>query len=273
MKYIHEKMEAGKANCFRKDDQGVIWFEDLIVVPKDVDVRQQILDEAHLSRYSIHPGSTKMYQDLKQHYWWTKMKIEIARYVAKCDTCRRVKAIHLKVVGPLQSLLIPTWKWEDISMDFILGLPKTAKGFDSIWVIIDRLTKTAHFLPVKVKYPVVAYAELYIARILSLHGVPKTIVSDPGPQFVSKFWEDLHKSLGTILLHSSAYHPQTSGQTKRVNQILEDMLRACVIEFPQKWDDCLPLAEFSYNNSYQEGIKMATFEALYGRRCRTPLNW
>jgi hypothetical protein len=117
------------------------------------------------------------------------------------------------------------------------------------------------------------YAELYIARILSLHRVPKTIVSDRGPQFVSKFWEELHKSLGTKLLHSSAYHPQTSGQIERVNQILEDMLRACVLEFLQKWDDCLPLAEFSYNNNYQESIKMAPFEALYGRQCRTPLNW
>jgi hypothetical protein len=214
-----------------------------------------------------------MYHDLKLHYWWTKMKIEIAHYVARCDTCRRVKAIHMKTASPLQSLPIPTWKWEDISMDFIVGLPRTAKGYDSIWVIIDRLTKIAHFLPVKTYYPVLTYAQMYIARILSLHGVPKTIVSDRGPQFVSKFWEELHKSLGTKLLHSSAYHPQTSGQTERVNQILEDMLRACVMEFPQKWDDCLPLAEFSYNNSYQESIKMAPFEALYGRRCRTPLNW
>jgi hypothetical protein len=250
----------------------VIWFKDRIVVPKDAEVRQQILDEAHLSRYSIHPKSTKMYQDLKQHYWWTKMKIEIAHYVAKCDTCRRVKAVHMKVAGPLQSLPIPTWKWEDINMDFIVGLPRTAKGFDSIWVMIDRLTKTAHFLLVKVKYPVVAYAEFYVARILSLHGVPKTIVSDRGPQFVSKFWEELHKSLYTKLLHSSAYHHQTSGQTERVNQIHEDMLRACVLDLSQKWDDCLPLAEFSYNNSYQESIKMAPFEALYGRQFRIPLN-
>jgi hypothetical protein len=120
---------------------------------------------------------------------------------------------------------------------------------------------------------VATYAELYIARVLSLHGVPKMIVLDRGPQFMSKFWEELHKALDTKLLHSSAYNPQTSGQTERVNQILEDMLRACALEFPQKWDDCLPLAEFSYNNSYQESIKMAPFEALYGRRCRTPLNW
>jgi hypothetical protein len=162
MKHIHEKIEADKANCFRKDDQGIVWFNDRIVVPKDVEVHQQILDETHLSRYFIHPRSTKMYQDFKQHYWWTKMKIEITRYVARCDTCRRVKAIHMKTARTLQPLPIPTWKWEDISMDFIVGLPRTTKGFDSIWVIIDRLTKIAHFPPVKTKYIVVAYAELYI---------------------------------------------------------------------------------------------------------------
>jgi hypothetical protein len=128
MKHIREKIRAGKAKCFKEDDQGVVWFNNRIVVPKNEELRQQILEEAHLSRYSIHPGSTKMYQDLKQHYWWTKMKIEIARYVARCDTCRRVKAIHMKTAGPLQSLPIPTWKWEDISMDFIVGLPRPPKG-------------------------------------------------------------------------------------------------------------------------------------------------
>jgi hypothetical protein len=241
MKYIHEKMEADKANCFRKDDQGVIWFKYHIVVPKDAELRQQILHEAHLSRYPIHPGSTKMYQDLKQQYWWTKMKIEIACYVAKCDICRRVKVVHMKTAGPLQSLPIPTWKWEDISMDFVVGLPKTSKGYDSIWVIVVRLTKIAHFIPVKVKYLVVTYAELYIARILSLHGVPKTIVSNRGAVICIQVWEELHKSLGTKLLHSSVYHHQTSGQIERVNQILEDMLRACCwapssSEGPQKHD-------------------------------------
>jgi hypothetical protein len=152
-------------------------------------------------------------------------------------------------------------------------LPKTAKGFDSIWVIVDRLTKTAHFLPVKLLYPASTYAKIYFDRILSLHGVPKTIVSDRGTQFVSQFWKCLHESLGTKLLYSTAYHPQTGGQTERVNQTLEDLLRSCALNFPDKWDDCLPLAEFSYNNSYQESIKMAPFEALYGRRCRTPLHW
>ena len=130
---------------------------------------------------------------------------------------------------------------------------------------MDRLTKSAHFLPVKTTYLTKQYAELYINHILCLHGVPKTIISDCGTQFIARFWEQLHACLETHLICSSAYHPQTDGQTERINQILEDMLRACVLTYPQKWDQCLPLAEFSYNNSYQESIKIAPFEALYGR--------
>ena len=201
------------------------------------------------------------------------MKIEIASYVAKCDTCRRIKASHLPSASVLQPLQIPAWKWEDIGMDFITGLPRTPQGYDSIWVIVDRLTKSAHFLPVKTTYPAKRYAELYLEKIVCLHGVPKTIISDRGTQFTSRFWEQLQGCLGTKLIRSSAYHPQTDGQTERVKQILEDMLRATVMHFDKSWDKCLPLAEFSYNNSYQASLKMAPFEALYGRRCRTPLHW
>src|SRR5579883_1978681 len=201
------------------------------------------------------------------------MKREVAKYVSECDTCQRIKASHLKAAGPLQPLPIPSWKWEDISMDFIVGLLTTSHRHDSIWVIVDRLTKTAHFIPVHTIYTAKKYAELYMDRIVCLHGVPKTIISDRGSQFVARFWEQLQESLGTRLIRSSAYHPQTDGQTKRVNQILEDMLRACVIHYDKNWDKCLSLAEFSYNNSYQASLKMAPFEALYGRRCRTPLNW
>jgi len=259
--------------CFHLDGEGVLWFKNRLVVPKDLELRKQILDEAHLSRYSIHPGSNKMYQDRRQQFWWTRMKREVAKYVSECDVCRRVKASHLKPAGMLQHLDIPSWKWEDISMDFIVGLPPTSKGYDSIWVIVDRLTKSAHFLPVKTRYSSHQYAEIYMARIVSLHGVPKTIISDRGSQFVAHFWEQLHASLGTQFIRSSACHPQTDGQIERINQILEDMLRACVLSYSKKWDECLPLVEFSYNNSYQESIKMAPFEALYGRRCRTPVNW
>jgi transposase InsO family protein len=231
------------------------------------------MDEAHLSKFAMHPGSMKMYEDLKQNFWWTRMKREIAKYVSECDICQRVKASHLKTVGILQPLPIPSWKWEDISMDFIVGLPNTSLRHDSIWVIVDRLTKTAHFLPVHTTYNAKKYAEIYLDQIVRLHGIPKTIISDRGAQFVAWFWEQLQDALGTKLIRSSAYHPQIDGQIERVNQILEDMLRACILQYDKNWDKCLSLAEFAYNNSYQTSLKMAPFEALYGRQCRTPLIW
>jgi transposase InsO family protein len=158
-------------------------------------------------------------------------------------------------------------------MDFIVGLPLTTRKKDSILVIVDRLTKTAHFIAVHTTYSVQHYVELYMDHIVRLHGIPKTIISDRGTQFVARFWEQLHECLGTKLIRSSSYHPQTDGQTERIKQILEDMLRTSILHFDKSWDKCLSLAEFSYNNSYQANLKMATFDALYGRRCRTPLNW
>jgi hypothetical protein len=194
-------------------------------------------------------------------------------YVALCDTCQRVKAEHQRPAGLLQPIKIPEWKWEEIGMDFIVGLSRTQAGYDSIWVIVDRLTKVAHFIPVKTTYSDAKIAELYISRIVCLHGVPKKIVSDRGSQLTSKFWEKLQKSMDTKLNFSSAYHPRTDGQTERTNQILEDILRTCALKYENSWDKSLPYAEFSYNNSYQASIKMALFEALYGRQCRTPLFW
>jgi hypothetical protein len=214
-----------------------------------------------------------MYQDLKEQFWWHGMKREIAFYIARCDVCQCVKAEHQRPAGLLQPLKVPMWKWEEVSMDFITGLPRSKRGHDSIWVIVDRLTKVAHFIPVKTTHNGRELTDLYISRIVSLHGVPKTIVSDHGTQFTSQFWAKLHEALGTKLSFSTAYHPQTGGQTERVNQILEDMLRACILSYGAKWEDCLPFAEFSYNNSYQASLQMAPFEALYGRKCRTPLNW
>jgi hypothetical protein len=143
---LNQKVD--KYKCFRQDNKGILWFEDGLVVPKDPEIRKKILDEAHLSKFSMHPGSNKMYHDLRSLYWWTRMKREIAKYVSKCDTCQRIKASDLKIAGTLQPLPIPSWKWEDISMDFIVGLPNTSRHHNSIWVIMDRLTKTAHFLPV-----------------------------------------------------------------------------------------------------------------------------
>jgi hypothetical protein len=179
--------QEAKYRCFHTDHQGVLWFNNHIVVPKNHQLRKQILDEAHLSKFSIHPGSTKMYQDLRRNFWWTRMKRKIAKYLSECDTYQRVKASHLKVSGTLQPLPIPSWKWEDISMDFIVGLPNTSQKHDSIWVITARLTKTAHFLPVHTTYSTKKYAEVYLDQIVRLHGVPKTIISDRGAQFIARF--------------------------------------------------------------------------------------
>jgi transposase InsO family protein len=158
-------------------------------------------------------------------------------------------------------------------MDFIVGLLHTQAGYDLIWVIVDRLTKVAHFIPVKTTYSSAKLAELYMSRIVCLHGVPKKIVLDRGSQFTSKFWEKLHESVGNKLNFSSAYHPQTDEQTERTNQILEDMLRAYAPKYGKSWYMSLPYTEFSYNNGYQASIEMAPFGALYGRQCRTPLFW
>jgi hypothetical protein len=270
---IRDTMERGKAPDFTENDQGMIWFKKRICVLDVGDLQKTILREAHDSAYSIHPGSTKMYQDLKERYWWYGMKRDVAAHVALCDTCHQVKAKHQKPAGLLQPLKVPEWKWEEIGMDFIVGLPRTPAGYDSIWVIVDRLTNVAHFILVKITHSGARLAELYMSQIVCLHGVPKRIVSDRGTQFTSRFWEKLHKSMDTKLNFSSAYHPQTDGQTERTNQILEDMLIACALKHGGSWDKSLIYAEFSYNNNYQASLKMAPFEALYGRKCRTSLYW
>jgi transposase InsO family protein len=173
----------------------------------------------------------------------------------------------------LQSLQIPQWKWDEIRMDFIVGLPRTRANYDSICVVVDRLTKATHFILVKTTYNCAVLAELYMSRIVCLHGVAKKIISDQGIQFTSHFWQQLHEALDTHLKFSSAYHPQTDGQTERTNQILEDMFRACALQYKSGWDKRLPYAEFSYNNIYQDSLKMAPLQALYGTNCRTPLHW
>ncbi|KAI3712432.1 hypothetical protein L1987_70988 [Smallanthus sonchifolius] len=199
------------------------------------------------------------------------MKKDIALYVAKCLTCSKVKAEHQRPSGLLEQPEIPVWKWENLAMDFITKLPRTSSGYDSIWVIIDRLTKSAHFLPIREDYRVKKLARIYIDEIVSRHGVPLNIISDRDARFTSQFWQSLQTALGTRLDLSTAYHPQTDGQTERTIQNLEDMLRACVIDFGGNWDSHLSLIEFSYNNSYHTSINMAPFEALYGRKCRSPI--
>ena len=260
-------------NGFVKRPDGVLCFKERSWIPLYGGIRDLIMHESHKSKYSIHPGSDKMYQDLKKLYWWPDMKAEIARYVSKCLTCSKVKAEYQKPSGLLQQPEIPQWKWERITMDFVTKLPKTAGGYDAIWVIVDRLTKSAHFIPIRETYSMDQLTRLYIKEIASKHGAPVSIISDRDSRFTSNFWQSLQDSFGSKLDMSTAYHPQTDGQSERTIQTLEDMLRACVIDFGNGWANHLPLIEFSYNNSYHTSIKAAPFEALYGRKCRSPVCW
>jgi hypothetical protein len=185
----------------------------------------------------------------------------------------RVKVGHQQPAGLLQPLKVPEWKWEEIGKDVIMGLPRNQKGYNSIWVVVDRLAKDTHFIPVKRTYVGPQLAELYISRIVCLHGVPKKIMFDRGTKLTSKFWERLHESTDTKLNFSLVYQHQTHGQTEQVNQIHEDMLKLCALQYGRSRDKSLPYVEFSCDNSCQESLKMTPFKMLYGRRCRTLIFW
>nr|GEW20359.1 reverse transcriptase domain-containing protein [Tanacetum cinerariifolium] len=209
------------------------------------DLRSVIMNESYKSKYFIHPGSKKMYQDMKKLYWWPNMKADIATYVSKCLTCAKIKAEHQRPLVLLVQPAIPEWKWDNITMDFITKLPKSSQGFDTIWVIVDRLTKSSHFLPIRENDPLDELARLYLNRIVARQGILVSIICDRDGRFISNFSKSFQKDLGTNLSMSTAYHLKTDGQSERAIQTLEDMLRACA----------------------------APYEALYGRKCRSPVCW
>ncbi|GKB80606.1 reverse transcriptase domain-containing protein [Tanacetum coccineum] len=227
-------LQKGLDEMIEQRSDGTLYYLDRIWVPLKGDLRTLIMNEAHKSKYSVHLGADKMYYDMRDMYWWPGMKKDIAEYVSKCLTCLKVKAEHQRPSGLLQQPEILVWKWEGIVMDFVTKLPRTS-----------------------------------IAR----HGVPISIISDRDSRFTSRFWQSTQKALGTRLDMSTAYHPQTDGQSKRTILTLKDMLRACVLEFGGSWDVHLPLVEFSYNNSYHASVRCAPFEALYGKKCRSPIMW
>ncbi|GJY06798.1 ty3-gypsy retrotransposon protein [Tanacetum coccineum] len=266
-------LQKGLDEMIEQRSDGTLYYLDRIWVPLKGEVRTLIMDEAHKSKYYVHPGADKMYYDLRDRYWWPGMKKDIAEYVSKCLTCLKVKAEHQRPSGLLQQPEIPVWKWKGIAMDFVTKLPRTSSGHDTIWVIVDRLTKSAHFLPMREDYKMDRLARLYLNEIVARHGVPISIISDRDSRFTSRFWQSMQEALGTRLDMSTAYHPQTDGQSERTIQTLEDMLRACVLDFGGSWDVHLPLVEFSYNNSYHSSVRCAPFEALYGRKCRSPIMW
>ncbi|GKE15632.1 putative reverse transcriptase domain-containing protein, partial [Tanacetum coccineum] len=228
---LNAQTEARKPENFKGEDvggmiikeklepraDGTLCLNNRSLLPCFGDLRTLIMHESHKPKYSVHLCFDKMYQDMKKLYWWPNLKADITTY----------------------------WKWDYITMDFITKLPKTSSGYDTIWVIVDRLTKSAYFLPMKETDSMERLTRLYMKEV----------------------------GLGTLLDMSTAYHPQTDGQSERTIQTLEDMLRACVLDFRNGWDRYLPLIELSYNNNYHTSIKAAPFEALYGQKCRSPVCW
>ncbi|KAG2383927.1 uncharacterized protein HKW66_Vig0153100 [Vigna angularis] len=214
---ILSTLSSDQAKEFNTGTDDLLRYMDRTCVPNDGELKRIILEEAHHS--------------------------------PSCLTCQRAKAEHQRPGGLLQQLEIPEWKWDSISMDFVTHLPRTVRNHDSIWVIVDRLTKSAHFLAVNLKMSMTNLAKLYIKEIVRLHGVPSSIISDRDTRFTSRFWQSLQGELGSKLQMSSAYHPQTDGQSERTIQTLEDLLRTCVLDHLGAWDEVLPLVEFTYNNS------------------------
>jgi hypothetical protein len=217
----------------------------------------------HNVPYAGHPGYQKTIVVVKSQYYWPGMKKKVVDFIVRCLECQKVKVEHRHPAGLLQPLPIPKWKWEVVTMDFITKIPITNKQHDSIMVVVDKLIKAAHFILVKLTHKAVNIVDVYMREIARLHGIPKTIVSDRDPNFTSKFWKGLFNGFGTYLNFSTAYHPESNGQTERVNQVIEDMLRMYVMDKPSKWEYYLHLVEFTYNNGYQ---KMSPFESLYGKK-------
>ncbi|GJR80759.1 putative reverse transcriptase domain-containing protein [Tanacetum coccineum] len=225
---------------------GTLCFNGMSWLPCYGNLRTVIMHESHKSKYSIHLGSDNMYQDMKKLYWWPNMKANIATYASKCLTCAKVKVEHQRPSGLLVQPDIPQRKWDNIIMDFVMKLPRETD-------LMDKLLR------------------MYLKEVVTRHGIPLSIICDCDPRFASNFWRSLQNALGTSLDMSTAYHPQTDGQSERTIQTLKDMLHSCAIDFGKGWINHLPLVEFSYNNIYHASIKAAPFEALYGRKCRSPV--
>ncbi|GJS34423.1 putative reverse transcriptase domain-containing protein [Tanacetum coccineum] len=250
-----EERKPVRARNQKEDVGGVYWLKN----SKD--------PKKKLRKGKVEPTSRGMenyvlkWQELVTMLWRLK----------DCDHAR--EAEHQRPSGLLVQPEIPQWKWDNIMMDFVTKLPKSSQGYDTIWVIVDRLTKSAIFMPMRETDPMDKLARMYLKEVVTKHGIPVSIICDRDPRFASNFWRSLQKTLGTSLDMSTAYHPQTDEQSEKTIQTLEDMLRACVIDFGNGWVKHLPLVEFSYNNSYHASIKAAPFEALYGRKCRSPVCW
>ena len=218
-----------------------------------------------------HFGAKKIEQVLADHFFWPKMRRDVERHVLRCITCHKAKSC-LNHYGLYTPLPIPSVPWEDISMDFVLCLPRTKRGRDSIFVVVDRFSKMAHFIPCHKSDDASHIVELFFRKIVRLHGVPRTIVSDHDTKFLSYFWKTLWGKLGTRLLFSTTCHPQIDGQTEVVNRTLSTLLRAVLKKNLKLWEESLPHVEFAYNRAVHSTTKFCPFKIVYGFKPSAPID-
>ncbi|KAK1648935.1 hypothetical protein QYE76_066740 [Lolium multiflorum] len=255
--YFSEKLSGAKLNY--------------PIYDKELYALIRVLEESHAGGLMGHFGREKTLLMLADHFYWPKMRRDVDRYVKRCITCNKSKS-KLKPHGLYTPLPAPTTPWEDISMDFVLGLPRTKRGHDSIFVVVDRFSKMSHFIACHKSDDASHIANLFFREIVRLHGVPKTIVSDRDVKFMSYFWKTLWRKLGTKLLFSTTCHPQTDGQTEVVNRTLSQLLRSMIKKNLKEWEECLPHVEFAYNRAVHSTTELCPFEVVYGFKPITPLD-
>jgi hypothetical protein len=230
-------------------------------------IRDNLLKEKHIEGLSGHFGHDKMFTQLSNSYYWPGMRIEVIKLVKRCRIYQHAKGKRQNT-GLYQPLPIPERPWDAISMDFVLGLPRTQRGFDSIFLVVDRFSKMAHFIPCQKTSDAMHVANLFFKEVVRLHGLPRSIVLDKDTKFVGHFWRTLWKKMGTNFSFNSAYHPQTDGQTEVVNRTLGNLLRSLVIEHHNQWDQIFPQVEFAYNDSPNKSTGRSPFQILYGMQPR-----
>lgn len=253
--------EITLADCERRGNY--LYYRERLYIPNHDELRAQLLCECHEMPATGHPGKHKLYELMSREYYWPNMYRYVERWTRNCHICRRSTPSSEARQGVLRPLPVPERSWQDISMDFITGL-EPSHDYDAILVVVDRLTKMRHFIPCQTTCDAEEVARLYTRHVWKLHGLPRTIVSDRGPQFVAAFWKHLTQRLSIKSLLSTAYHPETDGQTEKANAVLEQYLRAYVAYLQDDWAEWLPLAEFAANSTRSEATKVSPFFANYG---------
>jgi RNase H-like domain found in reverse transcriptase/Reverse transcriptase (RNA-dependent DNA polymerase)/Integrase zinc binding domain/Chromo (CHRromatin Organisation MOdifier) domain/Retroviral aspartyl protease len=269
-KTFKKKLEAGLQRKMFRKSEGLYYRNEKLVVPPVPAITNLVLSEMHDSKYSGHKGVTKTYELVTRDFYWPGLRKDVEAYVATCATCQRSKPNPWKIPGKLQPLDVPMDKWCSVSMDLIVDLPRTKTGYDTIVTFVDRLTKMAHFAPTTTTVSAEELAWIFVERVWQHHGLPEDLVTDRDGRFISAFWREVMGLLGTNLSMSTAFHPQSDGQTERMNRVVEEYLRHYVGATPDSWDSLLPMAEYSINNTVQASTKYTPFFLNYGQHPRNP---